>query len=74
METRGNYILIGLFTTLGIIGAVLFFLAFARVERSREFAYYEIFFKRCRAGRSLRCALCRPARGPGCQRGPVARA
>ena len=44
METRGNYILIGLFTTLGIIGAVLFFLAFARVERSREFAYYEIFF------------------------------
>ena len=44
METRGNYILIGLFTTLGLIGAVLFFLAFARVERSRDFAYYEIFF------------------------------
>ena len=44
METRGNYILIGLFTTLGLIGAVLFFLAFARVERSRDFAYYEVSF------------------------------
>lgn len=44
METRGNYILIGLFTVLGLIGAVIFFLAFARVELDRQFAYYEIRF------------------------------
>lgn len=44
METRGNYILIGLFTIAGIIGGVLFALAFARVEFDRQFAYYDIRF------------------------------
>lgn len=44
METRGNYILIGLFTVLGLIGMVLFFLAFARMELNRQFAYYQIHF------------------------------
>jgi len=44
METRGNYILIGLFTIVGLVSAVLFFLAFARVELNRQFAYYDIRF------------------------------
>ena len=45
METRGNYILIGLFTILGIVGALAFFLAFARVELDRDMSYYDIRFE-----------------------------
>ena len=44
METRGNFILIGLFTTLGLLAAVWFSIAFTRAERDRQFAYYEIRF------------------------------
>ncbi|MDD9719045.1 MlaD family protein [Dinoroseobacter sp. PD6] len=44
METRANYILIGLFTLLGILGMMAFFLLFARVELDRQFAYYDIRF------------------------------
>lgn len=44
METRGNYILIGLFTILGLVAGVIFALAFARVEFDRQFAYYDIRF------------------------------
>lgn len=44
METRANYVLIGLFTVLGVVGAIAVFLAFARVELNRQFAYYTINF------------------------------
>ncbi|MEM9756396.1 MAG: MlaD family protein, partial [Pseudomonadota bacterium] len=44
METRGNYILIGAFTILAVVGALAFFLAFARVELNRSFSYYDIKF------------------------------
>ncbi|MEM6608056.1 MAG: MlaD family protein [Pseudomonadota bacterium] len=44
METRGNYVLIGLFTIAAIVAAVVFFLAFARVELDREFSYYDVQF------------------------------
>lgn len=44
METRANYLLIGLFTLAGIVGMFAFFLWFARVELDRAFAYYDIDF------------------------------
>ncbi|MCC1493752.1 MCE family protein [Cognatishimia sp. F0-27] len=44
METRGNYILIGIFTLAGIIGIVGLFLWFARVELDQQFDYYDIQF------------------------------
>lgn len=44
METRANYILIGVFTLLGLVGLMAFFLFFARVELDRQFAYYDIRF------------------------------
>ncbi|MEM9317922.1 MAG: MlaD family protein [Pseudomonadota bacterium] len=44
METRGNYILIGLFTIAAIVAAIVFFLAFARVELDQQVAYYDARF------------------------------
>jgi phospholipid/cholesterol/gamma-HCH transport system substrate-binding protein len=44
METRANYVLIGLFTILGFIGMLAFTLWFARVELDRQFAYYDVKF------------------------------
>jgi phospholipid/cholesterol/gamma-HCH transport system substrate-binding protein len=44
METRANYILIGLFTILGFLGMLAFSLWFARVELDRQFAYYDVKF------------------------------
>jgi phospholipid/cholesterol/gamma-HCH transport system substrate-binding protein len=44
METRANYILIGVFTLAGLLGVLAFILWFARVELDRQFAYYDINF------------------------------
>lgn len=44
METRANYVLIGLFTILGMLGILGFFLWFARLELDQQFAYYDIRF------------------------------
>lgn len=44
METRANYILIGLFTLAGAFGMLAFFLWFAQIELDRQFAYYDIRF------------------------------
>ncbi|WP_050526375.1 MlaD family protein [Pseudorhodobacter aquimaris] len=44
METRANYVLIGLFTILGFLGMLAFALWFARVEIDRQFAYYDVKF------------------------------
>ncbi|WP_025310698.1 MCE family protein [Roseicyclus elongatus] len=44
METKANYILIGLFTIAGALGLLGFFLWFARIELDRQFAYYDIRF------------------------------
>lgn len=44
METRANYILIGVFALAGFLGILGFFLWFARVELDRQFAYYDIRF------------------------------
>lgn len=44
METRANYVLIGLFTILGFIGMLAFALWFGRIELDRQFAYYDVKF------------------------------
>jgi len=44
METRGKFILIGLFTLLGMVGLVALLLWFARVELDQKFDYYDVRF------------------------------
>ncbi|MCC5970422.1 MAG: MCE family protein [Pararhodobacter sp.] len=44
METRANFILIGVFTLAGFLGLLAFFMWFARFELDRQFAYYDIHF------------------------------
>ena len=44
METKANYVLIGVFTLLGILGAVGLLLWLAKVEVDRQYAYYDILF------------------------------
>lgn len=44
METKANYVLIGLFTIAGLVGILGFFLWFAQVQLDRQFAYYDVRF------------------------------
>jgi phospholipid/cholesterol/gamma-HCH transport system substrate-binding protein len=44
VETKANYVLIGLFAIAGFLGMLLFFLWLARVELDRQFAYYDVRF------------------------------
>ena len=44
METRANYILIGVFTLAGILGVFGFFLWLAKFEVTRQYAYYDVLF------------------------------
>lgn len=44
METKANYVLIGIFTLAGIFGALALLLWFAKVEVDRQYAYYDILF------------------------------
>ncbi len=44
METRANYLLIGIFTIGGFLGLLAFFLWFARVELDRQYDYYDVLF------------------------------
>ncbi|MEX1663728.1 MlaD family protein [Thioclava sp. 15-R06ZXC-3] len=44
METRANYILIGAFTLLGIIGSLAFAVWLSSVQLNRQYAYYGILF------------------------------
>ena len=45
METKANYLLIGLFTLAGILGSFAFLLWFAMVEADRQISYYDILFE-----------------------------
>ncbi|MEQ6250361.1 MlaD family protein [Sulfitobacter sp. HNIBRBA3233] len=45
METRANYILIGAFTLLGIIGSLVFAVWLSSVQLDRQYAYYGILFE-----------------------------
>ncbi|MBF9059027.1 MCE family protein [Rhodobacterales bacterium HKCCSP123] len=44
METKANFLLIGLFALAGMLGILGFFLWLARVELDRQFAYYDVRF------------------------------
>lgn len=44
METRANFIIIGLFTLLGILGGLGFFLWLASVQIDRQYAQYGVLF------------------------------
>lgn len=45
METRANFILVGAFTLLGILGALGFFIWLAKVQVDRQYATYGILFE-----------------------------
>ncbi len=44
METRANFLLIGIFTVLGVLGAFGFFIWLAKVQVDQRYAYYEVVF------------------------------
>ncbi len=44
METRANYVLIGVVTLLGIAGVFAFFLWYAKVQIDRSYDYYDVLF------------------------------
>lgn len=44
METRANFIIIGLFTVLGIVGGLGFFLWLASVQIDRQYTQYGVLF------------------------------
>lgn len=44
METRANYVAVGTFVLVVLIGFVVVVLWLARVEFNREFSYYDIYF------------------------------
>jgi phospholipid/cholesterol/gamma-HCH transport system substrate-binding protein len=44
METKANYLLIGLFTLAGLVGTLAFLLWLAKVEVERQYSYFEIVF------------------------------
>ncbi|PIE11406.1 MAG: ABC transporter substrate-binding protein [Rhodobacterales bacterium] len=45
METKANYLLIGVFTLLGFLGILGFFAWFSKVELDRQYAYYDVYFE-----------------------------
>ncbi len=44
METRANFVLIGVFTLLGVLGGFGFFIWLAKVQVDQRYAYYDIVF------------------------------
>ncbi|MEM6889344.1 MAG: MlaD family protein [Pseudomonadota bacterium] len=44
METKANYLIIGVFTLVGLLGSLVFLLWLAKVEVDRQYAYYDVLF------------------------------
>lgn len=44
METRANYVLIGLCTVLGVLAGLGFFIWLAKWQSDRQYAYYDVYF------------------------------
>lgn len=44
METRANYLLIGVITLAGFLGMLAFLMWFAKIELDRQFDYYDVYF------------------------------
>ncbi len=45
METRANYLLIGLFALIGLVGSFLFVLWLAKIDLEKKYAYYDVLFE-----------------------------
>jgi len=45
METRANYLLIGVFALVGLIGSFLFVLWLAKIDLEKQYAYYDVLFE-----------------------------
>ncbi|MFK7869242.1 MAG: MlaD family protein [Roseobacter sp.] len=45
METKANYLIIGILTLVGLAASLVFVLWLAKVEVERQYAYYEILFE-----------------------------
>ncbi|WP_121060872.1 MlaD family protein [Chachezhania antarctica] len=45
METRANFVLIGAFTLVGLIGAFAFLLWLAKFSTDQQYAYYDVLFE-----------------------------
>ncbi len=45
METRANYLLIGVFALVGLVGSFLFVFWLAKVDLERQYAYYDVLFE-----------------------------
>ncbi|MFY0616339.1 MlaD family protein [Shimia sp.] len=45
METRANYLLIGVFALIGLIGSFGFVLWLAKIDLERQYAYYDVLFE-----------------------------
>ncbi len=67
METRANYVAVGVFVLVVLVGGVIALLWLARVEFNREIAYYDIYF----AGSVTGLARGAPVRYNGIQVGRV---
>jgi phospholipid/cholesterol/gamma-HCH transport system substrate-binding protein len=57
METRAHHVLIGLFTVLVVVGALLFGLWLAKSSVDKEFKDYEIVFNEAVSGLSKGSAV-----------------
>lgn len=44
METRANYLVIGVFTIMGLLAGLGFFVWLARAQFDRQYAYYDVLF------------------------------
>lgn len=44
METKANYVLIGVFALVGFLGVLGFFLAFGKIQFDQQYAYYDVRF------------------------------
>ncbi len=53
METKGNYLLIGVFVLVGVAALLAFVIWLARGNINREYGYYDIFFEGSVAGLAI---------------------
>lgn len=45
METKANYVLIGLFALLGLLGSFGFLLWLAKIDLEKQYSYYDVLFE-----------------------------
>lgn len=45
METRANYLMIGVFALIGLLGSFLFVLWLAKIDLEKQYAHYDVLFE-----------------------------